>query len=418
MSPTQKRRVVVTGLGAITPIGNNVKDYCAGLVEGKSGLGPITQFDTTEFSTKIAGEVKNFNAEDHFDRKELKKLENFSRFAIVAAREAFKDSGLDPEKTDLLRIGVILGVGMGGVLTIQEQHEILLTKGPRRVTPFLVPKMIPNMAAGLVSIYLQVKGPNSTISTACASATHAIGESFKTIQRGHANAMLCGGAESVITKLSIAGFSNMHALSEQNDAPQQASKPFDARRDGFVMGEGSGILVLEELEHARKRGAKIYAEIVGYGLSGDAYHMTAPSPGGEGGARAMKMAVEDAGIPPTEVQYFNAHGTSTQLNDLLETQGIKLAFGDHAYKLAVSSNKSMIGHLIGAAGGVEAVATVKTVQEDIIPATINYQEADPQCDLDYVPNVARKTPVNYAISNSLGFGGHNCTICFKKYTDA
>lgn len=418
MSPTQKRRVVVTGLGAITPIGNNVKDYWAGLVEGKSGLGPITQFDTTDFSTKIAGEVKNFNAEDHFDRKELKKLENFSRFAIVAAREAFKDSGLDPEKDDPLRIGVILGVGMGGVATIQEQHEILLTKGAKRVTPFLVPKMIPNMAAGLVSIYLQVKGPNSTISTACASATHAIGESFKTIQRGDANAMICGGAESVITKLSIAGFSNMHALSEQNDAPQQASKPFDARRDGFVMGEGSGILVLEELEHARARGAHIYAEIAGYGLSGDAYHMTAPSPGGEGGARAMKMAVEDAGIPPTEVQYVNAHGTSTQLNDLLETQGIKLAFGDHAYKLAVSSNKSMIGHLIGAAGGVEAVATVKTVQEDIIPATINYQEADPQCDLDYVPNVARKTPVNYAISNSLGFGGHNCTICVKKYTDA
>lgn len=413
----EKRRVVVTGLGAITPIGNNVADYWQGLLEGRSGLGPITHFDTTNHSSKIGGEVKGFVSEDHFEKKEVKKLDHFTQFGIVAAREAFKDAGLNVERDDAFQIGVIVGVGMGGVGVIEEQHDVMLTKGVRRVTPFLVPKMIPNMASGLISISLGVKGPNSAVATACASATHAIGDAFKLIQRGDAIAMICGGAEAVITPLSIAGFGNMQALSERNDDPVHASRPFDAKRDGFVMGEGSGMLVLEEYDHAMKRGARIYAEIVGYGLTGDAFHMTAPGPMGEGGARAMAMALRDAGIPPSEVQYVNAHGTSTQLNDKLETQAIKTVFGDHAYRLAVSSNKSMIGHLIGAAGGVEAVSTVKTVQEDKIPPTINYEYPDPECDLDYVPNKMREAEIVYAISNSLGFGGHNCTVCFKKFVN-
>lgn len=412
-----KRRVVVTGLGAVTPIGNNVSDYWQGLVEGRSGVAPISYFDTTSYQTKIAAEVKNFNGEDYFDRKELKKLDNFTRFAIVAGKEAFADSGLNLEQEDAFQIGVMIGVGMGGVGVIEEQHEVMLTKGNRRVTPFLVPKMIPNMASGLVSIYLGLKGPNSAVATACASATHAIGDAFKIIARGDAIAMMAGGAESVITPLAIAGFSNMQALSERNDPPSQASSPFDSKRDGFVMGEGAGMLMLEDYEHAVQRGARIYAEIVGYGLSGDAYHMTAPGPCGEGGARAIAMALKDADIPPTEVQYVNAHGTSTPMNDKLETQAIKTVFGDHAYKMAVSSNKSMIGHLIGAAGGVEAVATVKTIVENKIPPTINYDSPDPECDLDYVPNVARNAEVEYAISNSLGFGGHNCTIVLKKYAN-
>lgn len=410
-----KKRVVVTGLGAITPIGNNVKDYWEGLLAGKNGVGPITHFDATNHGAKIAAEVKNFNAEDHFDRKELKKLDSFSRFAMAAAREAFKDSGLDIEKQDALKIGVIVGCGMGGVGVIEEQHEIMKSKGPRRVTPFLVPKMIPNMASGLVSIDLGLKGPNTTICTACASATHAIGEAFRSIQRGDSIAVLTGGTESVITPLAIAGFGNMQALSERNDNPQAASRPFDAQRDGFVMGEGAGMLVLEDYELAKARGAKIYAEIVGYGLSGDAYHMTSPGPGGEGGARAMKMAIADAGIPETEVQYVNAHGTSTPVNDRLETAAIKSVFGEYAYKIMVTSTKSMIGHLIGAAGGVEAVATIMTVQTDLVPGTMNYEFPDPDCDLDYVPNQTRQATVNYAISNSLGFGGHNTTICFKKF---
>lgn len=410
-----RRRVVVTGLGAITPIGHNVKDYWQGLVEGRSGLGPITHFDPSNHVAKIAAEVKGFDPEQHFERKEVKKLDHFTRFGIVAAKEAFADSGLNVERDDPFQIGVIVGVGMGGVGVIEEQHEIMLTKGAKRVTPFLVPKMIPNMASGLISIALGVKGPNSAIATACASSTHAVGDAFKIIQRGDAIAMICGGAEGTITPLSIAGFGNMQALSQRNDEPQKASRPFDAQRDGFVMGEGSGMLILEDYEYAKARGAKIYAEIVGYGLTGDAFHMTSPGPNGEGGARAMAMAIRDAGITPAEVQYVNAHGTSTPLNDKLETQAIKTVFGENAYKVAVSSNKSMIGHLIGAAGGVEAVATVKTVQENIIPPTINYEFPDPECDLDYVPNKARQAEVVYAISNSLGFGGHNCTVCFKKY---
>lgn len=411
----EKRRVVVTGLGAVTPLGNNVEEYWSGLIAGRSGIGPITCFDTTDYNTKVAAEVKNFDPAAHFERKEIKKLDRFTQFGIVAAREAFKDSGLDVEREDAFQIGVIVGVGMGGIAVVEEQAGIMRDKGARRVSPFLVPKMIPNMASGLISIELKIKGPNSAIATACASATHAIGDAFKLIQRGDATAMLAGGAESVITPLSIAGFGNMQALSQQNDPPERASRPFDKTRDGFVMGEGSGMLVLEDYEHAMRRGAKIYAEIVGYGLTGDAFHMTAPGPCGEGGARAMNMAIRDAGIPPTEIQYVNAHGTSTPLNDKLETQAIKTVFGDHAYKLAISSNKSMIGHLIGAAGGVEAVATVRTILESKIPGTMNYVTPDPECDLDYVPNQMREAEVNFAISNSLGFGGHNCTVCFKKY---
>jgi len=410
-----KKRVVVTGLGAVTPIGNTVDEFWNNLLAGKSGIGYITKFDTSNHSVKIAAEVKNFNAEEHFERKELKKIDDFCRFGVVAARQAFIDSGLNLEKVSPLDIGVIIGCGMGGVNTIEEQHTILMTRGPSRVTPFLIPKMIPNMSSGLISIYLGLKGPNTTIVTACAAGTHAIGEAYRTIQRGDAIAIVTGGTESTISPLSIAGFANMGALSQQNDNPQGASRPFDAKRDGFVMGEGAGILVLEELEHALARGAKIYAEIVGYGLSGDAYHMTAPAPCGEGGARAMKMALDTAGIPPTEVQHINAHGTSTPLNDKLETEAIKTVFGDHAYKIAITANKSMIGHLIGAAGAVEAIATVKAVQENKVPPTINYENPDPECDLDYTPNKARDMEVVYALNNSLGFGGHNCTVCFRKF---
>lgn len=410
-----KKRVVVTGLGAVTPIGNNLQDYWQGLLAGRSGAAPITHFDTAAFDVKFACEVKDFNPEDHFDKKEVRKMDNFVRYGVVAAREAFKDSGLDFAREDANKVGVIIGVGMGGVATIEEQMGVILTKGPSRVTPFLVPKMIPNMASGLVSIYLGAKGPNTSITTACASSTHAIGESFRLIQRGDAVAMICGGAEATITPLSVAGFSNIQALSKRNDDYQRASRPFDADRDGFVMGEGSGILILEDLDNALARGARIYAEIVGYGLSGDAFHMTAPSPGGEGGARAMQMAIDDAGVPPTEVQYVNAHGTSTPLNDKLETEAIKRVFGEHAKKLMVTSTKSMIGHLIGAAGAAEAVATVKTIEEGVVPPTINYSKPDPECDLDCVPNTARKADVNVAISNSLGFGGHNTTVAFRKY---
>ncbi|MCX7019819.1 MAG: beta-ketoacyl-ACP synthase II [bacterium] len=409
------KRVVVTGLGALTPIGNNADDYWQGLLAGRNGVGPITYFDTTDYDSRIAAQLKDYNPENHFDRKEIRKMDNFTRYAIVAGREAMKDSGLDIAKADINRIGVIIGVGMGGVATIEEQVLVLMKKGAKRVSPFLIPKMIPNMASGMVSIELGLKGPNSCICTACASSTHAIGDSFKLIQRGDAVAMVCGGAESTITPVAIAGFGNMQALSRHNDEPHKASRPFDANRDGFVMGEGSGILVLEDIDHARARGAKIYAEIVGYGLSGDAFHMTAPAAMGEGGARAMKMAIDDAGITPAEVQYINAHGTSTSLNDKLETLAIKAVFGDDAQKVMLSSNKSMIGHLIGAAGAVEAVATVKTVQNNMVPPTINYETPDPECDLDCVPNVARQAEVTYAISNSLGFGGHNCTICFKKF---
>jgi 3-oxoacyl-[acyl-carrier-protein] synthase II len=409
------KRVVVTGLGAVTPIGTGVENYWAGLLAGKSGIGPITRYDTTDHIVKIAGEVRDINAEDHFERKEIKKLDLFTRYAVIAGREALKHSGINMKEEDAYNWGTLIGVGMGGIATIEEQHSIMTTKSPSRVSPFTVPKMIPNMAAGMVSIDLGLKGPNSSITTACASATHAIGDAWRIIQRGDAIGMICGGAEAIITPLSIAAFANMGALSTANETPEKASRPFDAGRSGFVMGEGSGLLVLEELEHAQARGANILAEIVGYGLTGDAFHITSPAPGGEGGARAMSMALRSGNIAPEEVDYINAHGTSTPLNDKLETQAIKAAFGDHAYKLKISSNKSMIGHLIGAAGGVEAVATVLTIKNGKIPPTINQETRDSDCDLNYVPNTAVDANVDVAISNSLGFGGHNATIAFRKY---
>lgn len=409
------KRVVVTGLGAVTPIGTGVDKYWDGLLTGKSGIGPITHYDTSDQTVKIAGEVKDVNAEDHFERKEIKKLDLFTRFAVIAAREAYKSSGLAIQGDDSFNWGVIIGVGMGGMPTIEEQHIVMQTKGPKRVSPFTVPKMIPNMASGMVSIDLGFKGPNTAITTACAAGTHAIGDSFRIIQRGDAVGMICGGAESVITPFTISGFANMGALSTSNDSPQTASRPFDANRNGFVMGEGSGLLVLEELEHAKARGANILAEIVGYGLTGDAFHITSPAPGGEGGARAISMALRSGDIAPEKINYVNAHGTSTPLNDKLETLAIKSAFGDHARNLKISSNKSMIGHLIGSAGGVEAVATVLTIKNDKIPPTINLDNPDPECDLDYVPHKAIDHTVNYAISNSLGFGGHNATIALAKY---
>ena len=372
-------RVVITGIGAITPIGNTVPAFWNALLEGRSGAGPITRFDAAEFPTRFACEVKGFNAEEHFDRKEVRKLEDFVQFSIVAAREALADSGLDVKTADVNRIGVYVGSGIGGISTLEEQHTILMQKGMKRVSPFLIPKMIANMAAGQVSIYLGLKGPNACIVTACATGTHCVGEAFKVVQRGQALAMIAGGAEAAISPLGFAGFCNMKALSERNDDPQHASRPFDLNRDGFVMGEGAGIVLLENYEHAKARGAKIYAEITGYGATGDAYHITAPSPDGEGATRSMAMAVEDAGLPLTAVNHINAHGTSTPLNDKLETLSIMTLFGERAREIPITSIKSMTGHLLGAAGGVEAIASVLTIRNGIIPPTTNYETPDPDC---------------------------------------
>jgi len=411
-----RKRVVVTGVGAVTPLGLGASAMWDGLIHGRSGVGPITRFDAGTYRTRIAAEVKDFPDHLWADMQLLRYMDRFVRYAVVAAREAFAQSGLNLGREDPNKIGVLIGSGIGGIGVVEEECEVMRVKGHRKVTPYFIPKLIPNMAPGVVAIVLKLKGPNSAIATACATGTHATGDAFKIIQRGDAIAMVCGGSESCITPLAIAGFSNMGALSKRNDPPEAASCPFDARRDGFVIGEGAGILVIEELEHARARGADILCEIVGYGMSGDAFHITSPSPGGEGAARAMKAAVDDAQLPPTAVDYINAHGTSTAYNDKLETVAIRTVFGDHAYRLAVSSNKSMFGHLIGAAGAVEAIATVLTIREGIIPPTINYQQRDPECDLDYVPNEARKQEVKVAISSSLGFGGHNCTIVLKKFS--
>jgi 3-oxoacyl-[acyl-carrier-protein] synthase II len=409
------RRVVVTGLGAVTPLGCSADAMWQGLIAGKSGVGPITRFDTTGYRCRVAAQVNDFPLEELRRDKNIRQMDRFVLYAVHAAREAFRQSGLNLERDDPDRIGVLIGSGIGGIGVVEEEHTIMKEKGHRKVTPYLIPKLIPNMAPGLVSIDLHLKGPNSAVATACATGTHAIGDAYRIIQRDEAEAMVCGGAESCITALAVAGFANMRALTERNDDPPGASSPFDKRRDGFVMGEGAGVVVLEELEHAQARGAEIFCEIIGYGMSGDAYHITAPAPGGEGGARAMRAAVKSAKLAPEAVQYVNAHGTSTPLNDKLETQAIKTVFGEHAYKMAISSNKSMLGHLIGAAGAVEAIATVKTIYYGIIPPTINYLEPDPECDLDYVPNEAREQAVEVAISNSLGFGGHNCTIVLKKH---
>lgn len=413
------RRVVITGLGAITPIGNNVNDFWNNLINGVSGIDVIKRFDpyTYKLPVVIAGEVKNIDYTKYLDKKDVKRMSDFVKFAVIAAKEAISDSGLKLDKIDLTKAGVIVGTGIGGLRDIEDQQTLLLEKGARRVSPFFIPSGISNMASGYISIEFGFKGPNSCIVTACATGTHSIGDAFKIIQRGDADIMIAGGTESAITPLGIAGFANMKALSTRNDEPQKASRPFDAERNGFVMGEGAGILILEELEHAKKRGAKIYAEVVGYGLTGDAYHITAPCADADGAKRVISMALNDAKITPEEVDYVNAHGTSTPLNDKVETLALKEVFKGHAYKLKISSNKSMIGHLLGAAGAVEAVATALTIKNRIIPPTINYENPDPDCDLDYVPNKAIEYPVKVAISNSFGFGGTNACLAFKAYEE-
>jgi 3-oxoacyl-[acyl-carrier-protein] synthase II len=412
----EKKRVVVTGLGLITPLGIGVDASWHGLIEGRSGIRRITQFDASQFPTKIAGEVEGFNPEDFIELKEVKKMDRFIHFALAAATMAMSDSGLKITEANAERTGVFVGSGMGGLHTIEHYHSVFLEKGPRRISPFFIPMLVVNLASGQISIRFGAKGPNSAVATACATGSHAIGDAYKIIQRGDADAMIAGGTEAVITPLGIGGFNAMKALSTRNDEPEKASRPFDTGRDGFIMGEGAGIVILESLQSAVERGARIYAEVVGYGMTADAYHITAPAPGGEGAARCMTIALKDAGIQPAEVNYINAHGTSTKYGDELETQAIKKVFGEEAYKTAVSSTKSMTGHLLGAAGGVEAVVSVLTIYHDTIAPTINLDNPDPECDLDYVPHRARKTPVNYTLTNSFGFGGTNACLVFKKFT--
>jgi 3-oxoacyl-[acyl-carrier-protein] synthase II len=408
------KRVVVTGMGAVSPLGNTVEENWKNAIGGVSGIGPLTRVNADEFPVKVAGEIKGFEITDFVDRKEARKMDRFTHYAIAAAKMAVEDSKLEITPDNAERVGVWIGSGIGGMETFEQQYDVFLKRGHRRVSPFFVPMLIPDMASGQVSIMLGAKGINSCTVTACATGTNSIGDAFKAIQRGDADVMVTGGAEAPITRMSLAGFCANTALSTNPD-PNSASRPFDKNRDGFVIGEGAGVVVLEELSHAIRRNAPIYAEIVGYGSTGDAHHITAPAPKGEGGARAMKMALNDANLSPESVDYINAHGTSTEYNDSLETMAIKSVFGEHAYNLAVSSTKSMTGHLLGAAGGLEAIFSVLSIENDIIPPTIHYHEKDPVCDLDYVPNEAREKTVRCAISNSFGFGGHNATIVFKKY---
>jgi len=412
------RRVVVTGLGALTPLGNTTDEFWAGLRDGRSGIGPITKFDATGFPTRIAGEVRDFDPLKYVDRKDARRLDPYLMYAMAAAIMAVEDSGLDAAKTDPTRFGVMIGSGIGGITTLLDAHQNMLTKGPDRVSPFFIPMLIINMASGLVSMRFGAKGPNSSVVTACATGNHAIGDAFKIIQRGDADVMLAGGAEAIIVPLTIAGFCSMKAMSTRNEEPEKASRPFDLDRDGFVCGEGAGVVLVEALDHARARDARVYAEVVGYGMTGDAHHMTAPDPDGDGAYRAMRAALADGGLAPEDVGYVNAHGTSTPYNDKFETLAIKRAFGDHARRLAVSSTKSMTGHLLGAAGGIEAIATVLALHHGILPPTINYETPDPDCDLDYVPNHARKQDVEVALSNAFGFGGTNATLAFRKYRGA
>ena len=411
-----ERRVVITGLGAITPIGNSAEEFWEGIKEGKCGIDQITKFDTTDFKVKLAAEVKGYNPEDYFDRREAKRLDEFSQYAMIASREAWKDSGLDKETENMERVGIIIGSGIGGIQTIETENQKCIEKGPDRVSPMYIPMGILNMATGNVAIDIGAKGESMAMVTACASGTHCIGESFRMIKHGYQDIVLAGGTEAGITPLGIAGFTNIKALTKAEDK-NRASIPFDKERSGFVMGEGAGVIVLEELEHAKKRGAKIYAEIVGYGATSDAYHITSPAPGGEGGARAMKIAMEEGNVSPEDITYINAHGTSTHLNDSYETQAIKTALGEASKKVMVSSTKGHTGHLLGAAGGVEAIVCAKAIEEGFVPATINYKVPDEECDLDVVPNEGRKTEIKYAMSNSLGFGGHNSTILLKKYEE-
>jgi len=410
-----KNRVVITGLGPVTPVGIGKNSFWQSLIQGKCGVDRISYFDTEKYSAKIAAEVKDFDYINYISIKEANRMDKSTQFSIVAAMLAIEDSKLKIIEKDAYSTGVIIGSGIGGIGTLEKQHKILLEKGPRRISPFFIPMMISNISAGEIAIKIGAKGPNGVITTACASSTHAIGMAFKLLQLGNAQVIISGGTESAITPMALAGFCKMRALSTQNDHPKKASKPFDKGRDGFIMGEGAGILVLETLQHAKERNANIYAEILGFGMTADAYHITAPAPEGEAAAKAIEIALRDAKIDPSQVDYINAHGTSTYLNDKLETLAIKKVFGKHAYNLKISSNKSMIGHLLGASGGVEAISTALTIKNNIIPPTINYNLPDPECDLDYVPNKSEKKTVNYAISNSFGFGGHNGVIVLGKY---
>lgn len=413
------RRVVVTGIGAISSVGNSVNAMWESLLAGKSGIGPVTKFDAADYRTRIAGEIKDLNVSNYMTEKEARRLDDFCLYAIAAGDEAMKDAGLgldlrDGSVADPNRVGVCVGSGIGGMRTMEEQCMKLLQQGPSKVSPFLIPMMIIDMASGSLSMRYGAKGPNHAVVSACSTASHSIGESYWMVKRGDADLMITGGAEASVSRLGFAGFCSMKALSQRNDDPTRASRPFDKDRDGFVMSEGAGILILEEYEHAKARGAKIYAEIVGYGATGDAYHITSPAPGGEGGARALTMALKNAGLNPEDVDYINAHGTSTSLNDKFETAAIKTAFGDHAYKLAMSSTKGCMGHSLGAAGGLETIVCLKTIQTGIIPPTINYTTPDPECDLDCTPNTPRERTVNVALNTNLGFGGHNGVIIVKK----
>ncbi|MGD0614356.1 MAG: beta-ketoacyl-ACP synthase II [Verrucomicrobiota bacterium] len=410
------RRVVITGLGVVTPLGNEVEVFWKNLLEGQCGVETITAFDPSAFDTRIAAEVKHFDPSPAFPSpKEARRTDRYSQFGIVAGWQALKDSGIDLEKADRDEIGVFLGSGIGGLRTTTDQLQVLIERGPSRLSPFMIPMLISNMASGMVSMYYGLRGPNFATCSACATANHAIGEAWRTIKMGDAQAMLAGGAEATIVPIGIGGFCAMKAMSTRNDAPQRASRPFDRERDGFVMGEGAGVLVLEELGYAQARGARIYAELVGYGNTADAHHLTAPSPGGEGAARCMKMALRNASLNPGDISYINAHGTSTQQGDIAETEAIKAVFGGSARKLAVSSTKGATGHMLGAAGAVEMVICTKAIQADVVPPTINYEFPDPACDLDYVPNTARPLKVNAIVNNSFGFGGHNATLVAKKF---
>ncbi|UCF77749.1 MAG: beta-ketoacyl-ACP synthase II [Candidatus Eiseniibacteriota bacterium] len=408
-------RVLVTGLGVVSPVGLSAPEFWKNLCEGKSGAGRVTKFDATGFDTTIAAELKGFNPENHMDRKDVKRADPFVQYAVAACGEAIKDSGLDLESVDKERVGVVIGTGIGGIATFEAQHAALLQKGPSRVSPFFIPMMIGDMAAGQVSMKFLTKGPNFATVSACASGAHAIGEALRLLQKGDADVMIAGGTEATITPMAMAGFCSMKALTTRNDEPEKASRPFDKERDGFLMGEGAGMVILETMTHALSRGARVYSELTGYGATADAFHLTAPAPKGEGAARAMKLALEDSGLSPESVQYINAHGTSTPLNDKLETMAVKTVFGEHAKRLVLASTKSMTGHLLGAAGGIEFAACVLSIRDSIIPPTINYEFPDEECDLDCAPNKAKRQTVTVALSNSLGFGGHNATLATKKF---
>jgi 3-oxoacyl-[acyl-carrier-protein] synthase II len=410
-----KRRVVITGLGAVTPVGNTAEEFWTALTQGRSGLGPITRFDASKLPTRIAGEVKGFDELKYIDKKDARKLDLFLKYAVACAVMAVEDAKLPVEQVDATRFGVLVGSGIGGITTLLENHTTLVERGPDRVSPFFVPMIIINMASGLISMRYGAKGPNSSVVTACATGNHAIGDAMRLIQYDDADVMIAGGSEAIVIPLTIAGFCQMKAMSTRNDEPTRASRPFDAGRDGFVAGEGGGLVVLEALDHAVRRGARIYAEVVGYGMTGDAHHMTAPDPEGDGAARAMQAALRSAGLAPEAIGYINAHGTSTPYNDKFETMAIKRVFGEHAAKVAVSSTKSMTGHLLGAAGGIEAIATALALYHGVLPPTINYETPDPDCDLDYIPNQARPQQVDAALSNAFGFGGTNATLAFRRY---